>query len=141
MLLGIGYPTGKKTHAGAGMGKNLYSHAGMGFLSGRVRVGGCGYGTALPDGILPVAISISWLLLAEVSRASRQASARCTPPNAGGRRSLSTGDLARPTLHEARQGCADGCMAHAATGGKGVHAYTTSSGCSSIHGSFLCFRC
>jgi hypothetical protein len=27
------------------------------FLSGRVRVGGCGYGMALPDGFLPVAIS------------------------------------------------------------------------------------
>jgi hypothetical protein len=59
MLSGTSYPTGKKTRAGAGMGKNLYPHAGIGFLSGRVRVGGCGYGTTLPDGFLPVAISIS----------------------------------------------------------------------------------
>jgi hypothetical protein len=57
MLSGMGYLTGKKTHAGTGMGKNLNSHAGMGFLVGRVRVDGCGYGTALPDGFLPIAIS------------------------------------------------------------------------------------
>jgi hypothetical protein len=57
MLSGTGYLTGKKTRTGAGMGKNLYPHAGMGFLSGRVRVGGCGYGTTLTDGFLPVAIS------------------------------------------------------------------------------------
>jgi hypothetical protein len=31
MLSGTGYPMGKKTRAGAGMGKNLYPHAGMGF--------------------------------------------------------------------------------------------------------------
>jgi hypothetical protein len=53
----MGYPTGKKTRAGTGIGKNLNSHAGMGFLAGRVRVGRCGYGTALPDGFVPVAIS------------------------------------------------------------------------------------
>jgi hypothetical protein len=57
MLSGTGYPTGKKTRAGAGMCRNLYPHAGMGFLSGRVRVDGCGYGTVLPDGFLPIAIS------------------------------------------------------------------------------------
>jgi hypothetical protein len=56
-LLGMGYPTGKKTRAGAGMGNNLYPHAGMGFLMGRIRVSGCGYGMVLPDGFLPVAIS------------------------------------------------------------------------------------
>ena len=56
MLSGTGYPTGKKTHAGAGMGKNLYPHAGMGFLTGRVIVGGCGYGMAVPSGYVPVAI-------------------------------------------------------------------------------------
>jgi hypothetical protein len=53
----MGYPTGKKTRAGTGMSKNLNPHAGMGFLAARVRVGGCGYGTTLPDGFLPVAIS------------------------------------------------------------------------------------
>jgi hypothetical protein len=39
------------------MGKNLNPHAGMGFLAGRVRVSGCRYGMALPDGFPPVAIS------------------------------------------------------------------------------------
>jgi hypothetical protein len=58
MLPGTGYPTGKKTRAGAGMGKNLYPHAGVSFLSGRVRVGGCGYGMALPDGFPPVVITL-----------------------------------------------------------------------------------
>jgi hypothetical protein len=57
MLSGMGYPMGKKTRTGTGMGKNLNRHASMGFLVGRVRVSGCGYGTALPDGFLPVAIS------------------------------------------------------------------------------------
>jgi hypothetical protein len=31
----MGYPTGKKTRAGMGMGKNSNQHAGMGFLAGR----------------------------------------------------------------------------------------------------------
>jgi hypothetical protein len=57
MLSGTSYPTGKQTRTGAGMGKNLYLHTGMGFLSGRVRVGGCGYVTTLPDRFLPVSIS------------------------------------------------------------------------------------
>jgi hypothetical protein len=57
MLSGMGYPTGKKTRTGTGMGKNLNPHAGMGFLVGRVRISGCGYGIALPDGFLPIAIS------------------------------------------------------------------------------------
>jgi hypothetical protein len=57
MLLGTGYPTGKQTHTGAGMGKNLYPHAGKGFLSGIIRVGGCRYVTTLPDRYLHVAIS------------------------------------------------------------------------------------
>jgi hypothetical protein len=47
----------KKPRAGTGMGKNSNPHAGMGFLRVEVRVGGCGYGTALPDGFLPVALS------------------------------------------------------------------------------------
>jgi hypothetical protein len=53
----MGYPTGKKLHTGTGMGKNLNPHAGMGFLAGRVRVSRCGYGIALPDRFLPIAIS------------------------------------------------------------------------------------
>jgi hypothetical protein len=56
MLSGTSYPTGKKTRTGAGMSKNLYPHVGMGFLSSRVRVSGCGYGMALPDRFLPFAI-------------------------------------------------------------------------------------
>jgi hypothetical protein len=55
--MGMGYPTGKKTHAGTSMGKNLNPHAGMGLLDGRVKVSGCGYGMALPNGFLPIAIS------------------------------------------------------------------------------------
>jgi hypothetical protein len=55
MLLGMGYPTDKKTSAGTGMGKNSNPHAGMSFLRVGVRVGGCRYGTTLPDGFLPVA--------------------------------------------------------------------------------------
>jgi hypothetical protein len=42
MLLGTGHPTGKKTRAGAGMGKNLYSHAGMGFLRVKLELAGAG---------------------------------------------------------------------------------------------------
>jgi hypothetical protein len=57
MLSGMGYPTGKTTRTGTGMGKNLNPHEGMSFLVGRVRISGCGYGIALPDGFLPVAIS------------------------------------------------------------------------------------
>ena len=56
MLSGMGYPTGKKTRAGTGMGKNLNPHVGMGFLAGRVRVSGCGYGMALPDGYMMLLI-------------------------------------------------------------------------------------
>jgi hypothetical protein len=59
MLSGMVYPIGKIIRTGTGMGKNLNPHEGMGFLAGRVRVSGCGYGTALPDGFLPIAISTS----------------------------------------------------------------------------------
>jgi hypothetical protein len=54
MLLGMGYPMGKKTRAGVGMGKNLYPHAGMSFLTGRIRVSRCGYGMVLPTGFCPL---------------------------------------------------------------------------------------
>jgi hypothetical protein len=43
----MGYPTGKQTRASTGMGKNLNPHADMGFFTGKVRVDGCGYATAL----------------------------------------------------------------------------------------------
>jgi hypothetical protein len=47
------------------MGNNLYPHAGMGFLTGRIRVSGCGYGMVLPDGFYPLpslamVMSVSW---------------------------------------------------------------------------------
>jgi hypothetical protein len=35
MLSGMGYPTGKKTRTGTGMGKNSNPDVGMGFLAGR----------------------------------------------------------------------------------------------------------
>lgn len=35
-LTGMGYPTGKITLAGAGMGKISYPRAGAGFLAGKV---------------------------------------------------------------------------------------------------------
>jgi hypothetical protein len=41
---------------------------------------------------------------------------------------LWTGDLARPALHEARQGCAGGRLAHGAAGGKVVQACTRRQG-------------
>jgi hypothetical protein len=44
----------KKTRAGAGMCKNLYPRAGMSFLSGRVRVNGCGYERHYPTGFYPL---------------------------------------------------------------------------------------
>jgi len=56
-LMGMGYPTGKITLTGAGVGKISYSRAGVGFLSGKILFRGCGYGVALPGGYVPVAIS------------------------------------------------------------------------------------
>jgi hypothetical protein len=48
-LAGTGYPTGKNTQAGTGMGKILYPRVYMG--NPRYR-----YGMVLPDGYVPVAI-------------------------------------------------------------------------------------
>jgi hypothetical protein len=73
---------------------------------------------------------LSWLLSAELSR---QASAHRAPPGGRGRRSLSSVIVARPTLPEARQGCAGGHLAHGAAGGKGVWASMASPRRSSIH--------
>jgi hypothetical protein len=56
-LAGTGYPMGKNTHAGTGMGKILYPRAYMGNPMGRIFFDGYGYGMVLPDGYVPVAIS------------------------------------------------------------------------------------
>jgi hypothetical protein len=55
-LAGTGYPMGKITRAGTGMGMILYLRAYMGNPTGRSFFDGYGYGTALPDGYVPVAI-------------------------------------------------------------------------------------
>jgi hypothetical protein len=55
-LAGTGYPTGKNTRAGTGMGKILYPRVYMGNPTGRVFFDGYGYGMVLPNGYVPVAI-------------------------------------------------------------------------------------
>ena len=55
-LAGTGYPTGKNTRAGTGMGKILYPRVYMGNPTGRIFFDGYGYGMVLPDGYVPVAI-------------------------------------------------------------------------------------
>jgi hypothetical protein len=55
-LAGAGYPTGKNTRAGTGMGKILYPRVYMGNPTGRIVFDGYGYGMVLPDGYVPVAI-------------------------------------------------------------------------------------
>jgi hypothetical protein len=54
-LAGTGYPTGKNTHAGTGMGKILYPRVYMGNPTGRIFFDRYGYGMVLPDGYVPVA--------------------------------------------------------------------------------------
>jgi hypothetical protein len=67
-LAGMGYPTGKNTRAGTGMGKILYPRVYMGNPTGRIFFDGYGYGMVRPDGYVPVAIP---------SRASRMLFSRC----------------------------------------------------------------
>jgi hypothetical protein len=55
-LAGTGYPTGKITRAGTGMGRILYPRVYMGNPTGTSFFDGYGYGMALPDGYVPVAI-------------------------------------------------------------------------------------
>jgi hypothetical protein len=55
-LAGTGYPTGKNTRAGTGMGKILYPRVYMGNPTDRIFFDGYGYGMVLPDGYVPVAI-------------------------------------------------------------------------------------
>ena len=52
--MGTDYPIVKRPRSGAGIGKNMYLHVGIGFLAGRVRVSGCEYGMTLPSGIYPL---------------------------------------------------------------------------------------
>jgi hypothetical protein len=54
-LAGTGYPTGKNTRAGTGMGKILYPRVYMSNPTGRIFYG-YGYGMVLPDGYVLVAI-------------------------------------------------------------------------------------
>jgi hypothetical protein len=55
-LAGAGYPTGKNTRAGTGMGKILYPRVYMGNPTGRIFFDGYEYGMVLPDGYVLVAI-------------------------------------------------------------------------------------
>jgi hypothetical protein len=55
-LAGTGYPMGKNTRAGMGMGKILYPRVYMGNPTGRIFFDGYGYGMVLPDRYVPVAI-------------------------------------------------------------------------------------
>ena len=57
MLAGTGYPSGSNTRAGTGMGKFSYPRADTGNPTGKFTPSGYGYGMAIPDGYLPVAIS------------------------------------------------------------------------------------
>jgi hypothetical protein len=54
--VGTGYPTGKITRAGRGMGKILYPQAYMGNPTGMIFYDGYGYGMLLPDEYIPVTI-------------------------------------------------------------------------------------
>jgi hypothetical protein len=55
-LASTGYSMGKIARAGTGMGRILYPRAYMGNPTGRSFFDGYGYGMALPDGYVPVAI-------------------------------------------------------------------------------------
>jgi hypothetical protein len=52
----MGYPTGKNTRAGTGMGKILYPRVYMGNPTGRIFFDGYGYEMVLADGHVPIAI-------------------------------------------------------------------------------------
>jgi hypothetical protein len=58
-LSGTGSPRVPATHAGTGLGHNLYPAGGMGFLAGIFYPDGYGCGQAIPSGRVPVAISSS----------------------------------------------------------------------------------
>jgi hypothetical protein len=53
-LAGTGYPTGKNTRAGTGMGKILYLRVYMGNPTGIIFFDGYGYGWYCPTGMYPL---------------------------------------------------------------------------------------
>ena len=63
MHSGTGYPSGIFTRAGTGMGEVFYPCAGTGNLAGKILSRGYGYGIAIPDGYILVAIFNPDLLL------------------------------------------------------------------------------
>ena len=63
MHLDTGYPSGILTRAGTGMGEVLYPCTGTGNLAGKILSRGYGYGIAIPDGYISVAIFNPDLLL------------------------------------------------------------------------------
>ena len=56
MHSGMGYPLGIFTRAGTSMGEVFYPCAGMDNLAGEILSHGYGYGIAIPDGYIPIAI-------------------------------------------------------------------------------------
>jgi hypothetical protein len=54
--VGTGYPTGKITRTGLGMGKIPYSYAYMSNLTDIIFMDGYGYGMVIPNGYKLVAI-------------------------------------------------------------------------------------
>lgn len=66
-LSGTGSPRVPGTRAGTGTGKNLYPAAGMGFLASRFYFRGHGFGNAIPNGYMPVAISICAIVSSVIS--------------------------------------------------------------------------
>jgi hypothetical protein len=77
-LSGTGYPTGKIIHAGTDMSKILYPRAYMGNLIGRFFFDGYGYGMALLDGYVPVAISSNGPLIGESGEEDRPSYVRAS---------------------------------------------------------------
>jgi hypothetical protein len=66
-LAGTGYPTGKNTRVGMGMGKILYPRVYMGNPTGRIFFDGYEYEMVLLDGYVPVAIPIASRSIARLS--------------------------------------------------------------------------
>jgi hypothetical protein len=94
LLAGTGYPTGKNTRAGTGMGKILYPRVYMGNPTGRIFFNGYGYGMVLPDGYVPVAIPSSGIARSSIAAAARFSP---TPLEAGGSLALASSAIRRWT--------------------------------------------
>jgi hypothetical protein len=75
-LAGTGYPTGKNTHAGTGMGKILYPRVYMGNPTGRIFLMGTGMELYYPTGMYSLpslnASHISWSALAATATNAAQ---------------------------------------------------------------------